>query len=351
MRAEGLATLEITTHPGLEDLVEGELRRAVPSAHIELQPRDLRGWVAAWGDRTELTQAALQLRTAHHLFRPMRAFTLDANAPLDQVFAEFQGLQVPELADLRVSFRVKATRKGAHDFTSEDLGRIAGSGLRAQQKNPVNLKNPDVDLRLSLIDREATVSLALTAQPLSHRFLRPFLPAYAMKPTVAWAMLQLTAPQTPPQRLLDPMCGSGTILMVAAERWPQTARFGGDREPARLQGAAENLAANRLSAELREGDARSLIATWPDCAPFDAVVCNPPFGRQIGQALNLTGFYLDFLKSVLPVLSDAGRICLLVERRNALHAALAQIPELRIRHARVVEVGGRFPLIFLIERA
>ena len=91
----------------------------------------------------------------------------------------------------------------------------------------------------------------------------------ALRPVAAAAMVRLAG--APPGRLLDPCCGSGTIVREAlAAGWDAQ---GSDLD----QEAVDVARANVAGAVIRRADALSL--PHPDSA-FDAVVTNLPFGRQ-----------------------------------------------------------------------
>ena len=90
----------------------------------------------------------------------------------------------------------------------------------------------------------------------------------ALRPVAAAAMIQLAGAQ--PGRLLDPCCGSGTIVREAlAAGW--------DAQGSDLDQEAVDVARANVEAVIRRADALSL--PHPDGA-FDAVVTNLPFGRQ-----------------------------------------------------------------------
>jgi len=95
----------------------------------------------------------------------------------------------------------------------------------------------------------------------------------ALRPVAAAAMVRLAGAR--PGRLLDPCCGSGTILREAlAAGWDAQ---GSDLD----QEAVDVTRANVPGAVIQRADARNL--PYPDGA-FDAVVTNLPFGRQFRPA-------------------------------------------------------------------
>ncbi len=75
----------------------------------------------------------------------------------------------------------------------------------------------ELNVRLFIEHAEALVGLRLGATPLHRRSYKQAQRPGSLKPPVAAALLELLAPQ-PGERLLDPCCGVGTILVEAARR-------------------------------------------------------------------------------------------------------------------------------------
>ncbi|TNF25197.1 MAG: methyltransferase domain-containing protein [Deltaproteobacteria bacterium] len=350
--------LEITTNRGLEDLVIEELRRLAVAAGLtdfagEHRPHGLPGWaaVAAEGPPGALEALALGLRSALHVVRPIHAFTLEGDDPLGQIQAEVAALDIPELAPEGVRFRVTSRRTGQHPFTSEDVQRVAGAGVRDRAWRAVSLKDFDVELRVDVRDARCLVGVQLTREPLARRGERPYLPHMALQANVAWALLHLARPEPagPPRELLDPFCGSGTILLEAAARWPTVHVAGGDTSEASVAGARANLAAAGHAGEIRVGDAREADRLWAD-RRFDTVVSNPPFGKRIGPNMSFTQLFGELLRALTAVTTPDARVALLVYKRGAFNQALREHPAFAVRHARVIELGGLHPAILVLDR-
>ena len=355
------ARLEITTNRGLEDLVVEELRRlataaGVPGVRGEHRPRGLAGWAAVEADTTPETLAALalQLRSAHHLVRPVHAFTLDAPgsiAALAQIQAEVAALDIAELAPEGVSFRATSTRTGQHPFTSEDVARVAGAGVRDRAWRAVSLEAYDVELRVDVRGDQCTVGVQLTREALSRRRTGPYLPHMTLHGNVAWALLHLARPEPagPPRELLDPFCGSGTLLLEAKARWPEVRVAGGDTSEVSVSGALANLAAADHTGDIRVGDAREADRVWAG-RRFDTVVSNPPFGKRIGPNMSFTKLFGELLAALPAITTPDARVSLLVYKRGAFNQALREHPQFTVRHARIVELGGLHPVIIVLDR-
>src|SRR5579875_2808666 len=81
---------------------------------------------------------------------------------------------------------------------------------------------------------------------------------------------------TPPMTVLDPCCGSGTILIEAALQGASV--YGGDSDPRALDAARTNIAAAGVQASVQGWDAQALPLAD---ASIDRVICNLPWGRQV----------------------------------------------------------------------
>jgi SAM-dependent methyltransferase len=123
----------------------------------------------------------------------------------------------------------------------------------------------------------------------------------ALRPTVAALMVALAG--EPDGALLDPCCGSGTVLSEAlAGGWP--AAFGVDIDPAAIETSRQNVPA----ATVEHGDARKLA--FRDDS-ISAVVSNLPFGRLYGVQGTMTRWLTAVLAEMTRVTRPGGRMIVL----------------------------------------
>jgi len=359
LRSADRTPLLFTTNMGLEDVVIDEYRERAAAAGLDVPdaddaPLDLRSYarveVAAGPDAA--LDLAHQMKSVHHVLAPLYAFSLpdDAEAALATIRTTVETLDV-EAMETANAFRVTTVRQGDHDFTSIDVQREAGAALEAHYGTAVDLEDYDAEVRVDVHDNTCLVSVQHTREALSRRQARLFQPRAALKPNVAYALLRLAHVHEAPDRLLDPFCGSGTILWEAGALWPNTALRGNDWNEDTLAGARNNAEAQSMGdrVTLSESDIWYLAETL-DGWQADLIVTNPPFGVRLASSMDFRPFYRRVLQQFHEALRPGGRVVMLVLRQGPFNNALTDAPLFDVRHVRVIEIGGLYPRVFVLER-
>ena len=193
----------------------------------------------------------------------------------------------------------------------------------------VNTKNPEVRIHLFVTADQATLYLDTSGEPLyvrGHKLAKVGAP---LKENLAAGILRLSGWQ-PGTALLDPMCGSGTFLLEAAQMAlddaPGLSRDSGEfgfeqiksfdpalwrklqREAAerRREAAALPLYGSDIDADAVARTRQNLAGAGLDglvtlersdlltrAAPVDSgvMVANPPYGERLGSEEELAAFY------------------------------------------------------------
>ncbi len=345
---------------GLEDVVVEEYRERAVQADIALHDTDdaplgLQSYalVEAAAGLDPALAIARAMRSVHHVLAPLYTFSLpsDAEAALRTIRATAGSLDVAAMDDAD-TFRVTTVRRGEHDFTSVDVQREAGGGLDARYDAAVDLEDYDVEVRVDVHDDRCLVSVQHTREALSRRQARLFQPTAALKPNVAYALLRLAHLDSPPATVLDPFCGSGTILWEAGHLWPDARLVGNDWDTETLDGARQNAQAQSLNnrVTLFEEDVWNLADTLEN-RQVDLVVTNPPFGVRLASSMDFGPFYRRVLQQLHAVLSPADRVVILILRQSPFNQALRETDTFDVRHVRAIEIGGLYPRVFVLERA
>jgi len=198
---------------------------------------------------------------------------------------------------------------------------------RLSSRRPsVDTHAPDIAIQAHLTDRDLTLYLDTTGEPLFKRGQRLATGEAPLRENLAAGILRL-AGWSPGIPLLDPMCGSATILIEAAHMaldiapglgrhfafekfknfhgraWRElvqrsTSRqklktalpiYGSDLSDEVLKAARANLAAGELEkvVSLKRADVLDI------CAPANEgiIVTNPPYGVRLGEQQQLAEFY------------------------------------------------------------
>jgi len=357
LRSAERTPLLFTTNMGLEDVVIAEYCERAASAGMSVPeaddaPLDLRSYarveVAASPERA--LKVARSMKSIHHVLAPLYTFSLpeDPDAALHTIRATVEALDV-EAMEGAGTFRVTTVRRGDHDFTSIDVQREAGAGLEAHYGTTVDLEDYDVEVRVDVHDDRCLVSVQHTHEALSRRQARLFQPRAALKPNVAFALLRLPHLDGPPDAVLDPFCGSGTILWEAGALWPDARLLGNDWNEETLAGARDNAAAQDLTDRVTffESDVWYLAEELGD-RRVDLIATNPPFGVRLASSMDFRPFYRRVLQQFAEMLAPNGYAVMLVLRQGPFNAARGEVDALTVRHVRVVEIGGLYPRVFVL---
>ncbi len=237
------------------------------------------------------------------------------------------------------SFRFSAAGKDSAVFRRLAEAIAARTGLRYDDEG-------ELLMRFRLSQRDGwEVLLRLTPRPLSARAYRRCNLPGGLNATLAAAMVKLSAPN-PSDRVLNAMCGSGTLLL---ERHvlPTVRLLGFDVSPKALACARENLeAGNALDeVELLEADATAL--PFP-AGSFDVILCDLPWGDAVGSHEENAKLYPAFLREMARVGTPEVRLVLLSHELKLMDRLLREQQMWRVRETLQVFHGGHYPKVYVL---
>ncbi len=198
---------------GLEEILAAELK-AIGADGIEIMNRS----VAFNGDREMLYKANLHLRTATRVLMPIKEFPVPDEQKLYQQVA---AINWPRYFTVKETIAVDALVSHSSLTNSLYAAQKTKDAIcdrfRAEQgKRPsVDLDTPDIRINLHIHENKATISLDASGESLGHRGYRLESGTAPLSEVLAAGIVYLTG-WDGTINLIDPMCGSGTIVIEAA---------------------------------------------------------------------------------------------------------------------------------------
>jgi putative N6-adenine-specific DNA methylase len=321
-------SLVATCAAGLEELLAGEL--------AELGYRDARpapGAVTLSGGWSDVYRLNLLLRTANRVLVELGrwgghdgdALRAGARNLVRRRGHQWEGLAAGALFSPRFTLAVKATARQSRLRDERFAALAVKDGLVDGQRScfgrrgDVERRQPDLAFRVFLVKDQATLLLDTSGVPLDRRGYRAVSVGAPVRETLAAACVLAGLAGAPPvASVVDPMCGTGTLLTEAAwillgrppgllrrewaferlpgfcrETWervrseavpapaPGAVFLGGDRDPEALAAARANLALAGIGegVRLERWDA---FACEPPPGP-GLVLVNPPYGERLSE--------------------------------------------------------------------
>ena len=311
---------------GVEALLEAEVRALLPSADV----RAARGGVALAGDPQEVMVLNLESRLAQRvLIEVAEGAYRDERDLYELVHALDWSRHFAPTRTLRVDVAATRSPLTSLEFATLRTKDAVCDRMRADHgvRPSVDKRAPDVRVHVHLTDREATVYVDTSGEPLFKRGYRQDADEAPLRENLAAGLLAL-AQWTPGKPLLDPMCGSGTIVteaaLIAAGRAPGLSRTFGFQKLAwydgptwqRIKQAARDRiraapaspsifasdiadgAVGKTRSNLRTAQVdafvhveRADILTREAPAAEGLLIANPPYGVRLAEANELAALY------------------------------------------------------------
>ncbi len=344
----------LMTMPGLETLAFSELRSLAPDAELVKFSRGItlfRSSVVP-GELLDLrTVEDVFVTLAHivglghgpHALRVLHSATLSADVTTAlALWRRAHG------GTLTKTWRVVSQMVGEHGYRRIDAGQSVQDALRKILPPTMRHVDDDADVEfwLWLNGSEALVGLRLSDASMRHRtYKREHLPA-SLRPTVAATMALLSRP-TADDKVLDPLCGAGTILIERGLSGAFEQLLGGDMRKEAVEMAKRNAREAEVEATWRTWDARKLPL---DKESVTRIITNLPFGKQIGSREENGQLYRSLCESFGRVLTPDGLLVALTSEDRLWETVLHEYGW-KISKKVVCVILGQPASIFVSQRA
>jgi 23S rRNA G2445 N2-methylase RlmL len=351
-----------TAIPGLHPVLVGEIGELQGARAAPLREFDGRNDIVPFAARGH--DGLLTLRTSEDVFAEVASVQghgrlgsvvrgLWDRRGLEQALSAYGAAVQPLRARMtfRVVSRVRSERRFLRTELRDELSR------RVLQSRPRWRIADPADLELWVLETSPgrfRLGIRLSSATMRHRNGRPTERPGALRPTVAAAMARLAGPRPPGRVLLDPCCGSGTVLREAAALgWEPV---GGDLDPTAVEVAHHTLGTLALGtltlgtlgrARLFRADVRRLPLTDASVA---AVASNLPFGKQYELQGRPERWFAATLDELARVVRPDGRIVLLVPSSPAFQGALGRQPAVQLAERLELRLLGMRTALWSLHR-
>lgn len=327
---------------GLKLFAEGELRRV---QGVMLEPNDDPEAIPFMfsGDLNALQ--ALRLPVAVYLrqhFAVPRPKALLGDQHLRALLSMIRTVLIHDPYQTFHGFRFSAAGQESAVFSRLAAALQEATGLRHDQDEGELL------LRVRPHGEGWAVLARLTPRPLSARSWRACNMPGGLNATLAVAMLELAGVQ-PDDRVLNPMCGSGTLLIERAALAAAGRLMGCDISPDSLACARQNVQAANLTGRIELVQADATRLELPD-GGFDLVVADVPWGDAVGTHSGNEALYPAFLEEMARVGTPAARLVVLTHEIKLFERVLERQRRWVPRKAVRVFHGGHYPRMYLLVR-
>lgn len=329
-------TMLATTSFGLEQVLADELRNLGAQNVVE----GIRN-VSFKGDKGFMYKSNLALRTAIRILKPIQEFKVSGE---EDLVKSIQKIEWENYLNVNGTFAINAVvnskyfTSNSHYIALKSKDAVADYFRHKYHRRPnVDIKNPDLKIHIHIQHNQLTVSLDTSGYSLHKRGYRSATNIAPINEVLAAGMVLLSG-YDGNSHFIDPMCGSGTLLIEAAmvahnipaninrkgfafEKWAdfddhlldliknallKKVRntsyeiIGYDKAPSAVQKAKDNIENANLESFIRVEQCNFFETDKPVTGPT-TVLFNPPYGERL--QIETAPFYKkigDTLKNSYP---------------------------------------------------
>jgi 2-polyprenyl-3-methyl-5-hydroxy-6-metoxy-1,4-benzoquinol methylase len=242
----------------------------------------------------------------------------------------------------RVEFKTTEYNRDRSDFVknlSRELDEISGGNLKNSPSS--------YEVEIRIVERNNLCSVFIKLYTLKdNRFVyrEKDVPASINPVTAAIVMKSITRWLRPSAKVIDPFCGSGTMLIERAKLKPFKSLTGVDIFNSAITAAEVNSNLANVEIELIARD----ILEFSTLDLFDEMISNMPFESKAGASGFNTKLYSEFVNKIPSLVKPGGMAFLYTVEKNLLRQNLIGNEQLQIIDTIKIESGGLIPYVFII---
>lgn len=305
----------LATAPGLENMLYDEVR----SKGFK-QAKAINGGVTIKGEWPDVWRANLWVRGASRVLARIASFEVKHLSQLDMLARE---IAWGDILDPKIPFRVEASCAKSRIYHSDAAAERITKAITETLKAP---HAPDAQITImARISRDiCTISIDTSGELLHKRGYKTQINKAPMRENMAALFLQQCGYKGQ-EPVYDPMCGSGTFVIEAAEisarlnpgrarhfafekfvnfdaeAWekmrgvqrqaaPDLHFYGSDRDKGAIKMSREN-AKNAGLTTTTNFEQRTISDITPPTSAAGLIILNPPYGARIGDKKELMPLY------------------------------------------------------------
>ena len=342
----------LTTISGLEDILIEEIEEALRK-HIRVIEKR-RGWIIVNVENEDPYDLVEYFTCSLRSIERIYVILLRTNLEMNSIKTAIEHTPIHSLFTPYTKFSIELDKEKNVQVSSYQLVRLLGDLIcrtvesKKGYRPIVSLDDPDVELYCKAFDDEIVLALDVTGPKALHfRDWRVYLHPSTLNAIIAYSMARISNVESA-NRVLDPMCGSGTILIETGLAYERPMLYGMDINARHIEGALSNIRKAGLERRsfLKVGNALS-IKDYFDLS-FDRIMTNPPYGiRETYYCSSLYELYEGFMRSALEVLTGDGLITILTPRRRVMKKVIRKF-KLKIVRRKDIEHGGIRTTLFVL---
>jgi tRNA (guanine6-N2)-methyltransferase len=247
-------------------------------------------------------------------------------------------------AGRKLGFRVIARIAGEHEFRRLDFQRAVERGIAERRDHSWRIAGDDADVEFwaTLLGGEMFLAVRLVDERMRHREYKVAHRPGSLRASVAAALGWLSQPGAD-DRVVDPMCGAGTILIERAHLGRYAMLAGFDRDSGAIAAARENIGPRYRPIGFAQGDALRLPL---DKGAATHLVTNLPWGTKYGSHGENRRLYPRLVEEFARVVRPGGRLVMLTAER-LLMREVANRGFVRVESVRRVTILGAPAVVYL----